>query len=296
MVIPPIAFISGDRKTVLRNLKEILHVTSGDWAWLTGTLLRPVRKNVQVMSPGKFNGGQKLNTILTILLLLLLSISGLSMLIIRGSLLSNIIHAALSLIFMCSVAGHLYLALINPSTRPALKAILTGRVHAQWLRKHHGRMYQGLEEFMYEGILFEEATEKRDLKSIYKQSYSQELSFNDFRKLAKSSELLFVAKKEEDLVGYCRVIGDGMTKGYISEFHVDEQYDTPDFFGKMMKALAAKAGHKIYFIPKAQKPALTSDRTDNGTDGIEISSTVASPPDNMVISCLKRKELQRSRS
>jgi hypothetical protein len=105
-----------------------------------------------------------------------------------------------------------------------------------------------------------------------------------------------VAKKEEDLVGYCRVIGDGITKGFVSEFHVDNLYDTPDFFGKMMKALAAKAGHTIYVIPEVQKPASTSDREDKGTDGIELSSTAGAPPDAIMISCLQREELQRSSS
>jgi hypothetical protein len=294
IIAPPIVFATGHKKTVLRNLKDILNLSREDLSWLIGTLQKPFRKNRNPVAPGKFNAGQKVNTILTMLLLLLLSISGLSMLIIRGSLLSNVIHASLSLIFMCSVAGHLYLALIHPSTRPALKAIFTGRVNAEWLRKHHGRMYQGLEDFMYEGILFEEASEKRDLKRIYRKIYSTELSFKDFKNLAKSSELLFVAIKGEDLIGYCRVIGDGITKGYISDYYVDDIYNAPDFFKKMMSALAAKTGHKIYFIPKAKKPAFAFTMADKGTDGIELSSMVASAPGNMVISCLKRKELQKS--
>ena len=37
------------------------------------------------------------------------------------------------------VAGHLYMALINPSTRPALRGMISGKVDATWVRKHHTR-------------------------------------------------------------------------------------------------------------------------------------------------------------
>jgi cytochrome b subunit of formate dehydrogenase len=35
------------------------------------------------------------------------------------------------------VAGHLYMAIVNPGTRPALRGMLTGRVDRNWARAHH---------------------------------------------------------------------------------------------------------------------------------------------------------------
>jgi cytochrome b subunit of formate dehydrogenase len=37
------------------------------------------------------------------------------------------------------VVGHLYMALINPSTRPALSGIVSGTVEGSWSRTHHPR-------------------------------------------------------------------------------------------------------------------------------------------------------------
>jgi formate dehydrogenase subunit gamma len=37
------------------------------------------------------------------------------------------------------LAGHVFLALINPTTRPALRGMLTGRVDRAWAVRHHPR-------------------------------------------------------------------------------------------------------------------------------------------------------------
>jgi formate dehydrogenase subunit gamma len=36
------------------------------------------------------------------------------------------------------VAGHIYLALIHPPTRPALRGITRGSVRREWAEHHHG--------------------------------------------------------------------------------------------------------------------------------------------------------------
>jgi formate dehydrogenase subunit gamma len=37
------------------------------------------------------------------------------------------------------LVGHLYLALIHPSTRHALRGMTTGEVDESWARKHHAK-------------------------------------------------------------------------------------------------------------------------------------------------------------
>src|SRR5438309_1318060 len=44
------------------------------------------------------------------------------------------------------VAGHLYMALINPSTRPALRGMVSGKVDAGWARKYHTGAGSGAED------------------------------------------------------------------------------------------------------------------------------------------------------
>ena len=46
-------------------------------------------------------------------------------------------HDALTLASVVLLVGHLYLALIHPSTRHALRGMTTGEVDESWARKHH---------------------------------------------------------------------------------------------------------------------------------------------------------------
>jgi formate dehydrogenase subunit gamma len=46
---------------------------------------------------------------------------------------------ALTYVSVVLVAGHLYLALIHPTTRHALRGITTGEVDEAWARKHHAK-------------------------------------------------------------------------------------------------------------------------------------------------------------
>jgi len=270
VIMPPVVFLTRDRKTIIGNIKDILSVNRMDLAWLKATLFRIFRRKTDLPGCGKFNAGQKLNTILTIVLLILLSLSGFSMLLIKGSLLSNIIHAGLALVFLLPFAGHLYLALINPSTKHALHAITSGRVNAEWLKDHHPAMYRELEKFIYGEILFEEVTNKSDLTNLYKKYYSSDISFKDFKKRVRSSELLLAAKKGKELAAYCRIIGDGMTKGYVAEYAADDVCDTRDFFNSMMNAAAAKTGHTIYYLPDMKSQVLLSGRLCEETEEEEM--------------------------
>jgi formate dehydrogenase subunit gamma len=40
---------------------------------------------------------------------------------------------------MCLVAGHLYLAVLHPATRHALRGMTLGDVDEDWARKHHAK-------------------------------------------------------------------------------------------------------------------------------------------------------------
>jgi len=175
VIMPAVVFILGDRKIILGNVKEVLSVSKTDRAWLKASLRNIFRRKAGLPDCGKFNAGQKLNTVLTMFLVMLLSLSGFSMLLIKGSLLSNIIHAALTFVFLCSFSGHLYLALINPSTRHAFHAITTGMVNADWLREHHGQMYREYEKVAYEKIRSEGAMDKEGLMQLYGKYYNSDL-------------------------------------------------------------------------------------------------------------------------
>jgi len=49
------------------------------------------------------------------------------------------VHDALTLISVGLVSGHLYLALIHPATRHALRGMTLGDVREDWAREHHSK-------------------------------------------------------------------------------------------------------------------------------------------------------------
>jgi hypothetical protein len=234
-------------------VKEILHLSRKDISWIFRTFLRLFLRHITLPPQGKFNGGQKINTVLTLFLVLGLSLTGLTMLIVKGNLLANIIHVILFFIFLSVFPGHLYLALINPSTRPAIRAITTGRINAEWLKEHHTLMYEEIAKYLYGNIVFEELTYRKDKKQLYKRAYSQNLSFKDFKKIIRGSELVIVAKKDDELVGFVRIIGDKVRAGVVVESDVFENSEDHEMYDKMIKAAQMLSCHPVSDVSQDYK-------------------------------------------
>jgi formate dehydrogenase subunit gamma len=54
-----------------------------------------------------------------------------------------ILHDALLYASLALLLGHLYLSLIHPTTRHALRGMVLGNVREDWAREHHGRWRTG---------------------------------------------------------------------------------------------------------------------------------------------------------
>ena len=122
----------GDRRALRDAWREVESIDADDRRWLRG------RRAPQ----GRFNAGQKLNVLLTAGLAVVLAASGLLLwlgerdhrFLLDGS---GPVHDAATLVSVLLVAGHLYLALIHPATRHALRGITVGDVREDWAREHH---------------------------------------------------------------------------------------------------------------------------------------------------------------
>jgi formate dehydrogenase subunit gamma len=93
---------------------------------------------------GRFNAGQKLNAIVTAAFAVLFAISGFLLWYgerdTRFRLANTILlHDGLMYVALVLLAGHLYLSLVHPSTRHALRGITRGWVDVEWARRHHPR-------------------------------------------------------------------------------------------------------------------------------------------------------------
>ncbi len=132
MVAIVLIVVLGDRRSLRRTMRELDAFDRDDRLWLR-RIPRP---------QGRFNAGQKVNAVLTASFALLFAVSGL--LLWYGErnhafrLASTILlHDGLMYISIVLVLGHLYLALIYPATRHALRGMTTGSVRRDWASAHH---------------------------------------------------------------------------------------------------------------------------------------------------------------
>jgi formate dehydrogenase subunit gamma len=126
---------AGDTRGVFRAAGEIDRFDRDDLRWLTAR--RPAPQ-------GRFNAGQKLNATLTLAFTLLFVISGLLLWFgerdTRFRFASTVVlHDGLAFAAFALLIGHLYLAVIHPTTRHALRGVTLGTVSEDWARRHHAK-------------------------------------------------------------------------------------------------------------------------------------------------------------
>lgn len=137
VALPLLVFALGDRRALLANLREALCWGPADLRWLAVMHLRPLLPWLEVPPVGRFNPGQKVNLLVTSLGIPTLAASGLVMWACPGALLAWYLHVAVLGAMLPLLAVHLFMALVNPSTRPALGAVFTGRVPREYAAHHH---------------------------------------------------------------------------------------------------------------------------------------------------------------
>lgn len=134
----------GDRDGLRRTARELDLFDDDDLVWLRG---RPAPQ-------GRFNAGQKLNAALTAAFAVLFAGSGLLLWLgernsgfrLGGTI---VLHDALTWASLALLVGHLYLAVIHPATRHALRGMTEGSVDAEWAARHHRKwLASGDAEFL----------------------------------------------------------------------------------------------------------------------------------------------------
>ncbi len=127
--------LAGDRRGLLRTARELDAFSVEDRRWLAGR--RPAPQ-------GRFNAGQKVNAALTAAFTLLFGVSGLLLWLgerdTRYRFASTVVlHDGLMYAALVLLVGHLYLAVIHPATRHALRGMTLGTVREEWASEHHPR-------------------------------------------------------------------------------------------------------------------------------------------------------------
>jgi formate dehydrogenase subunit gamma len=127
--------LAGDRRGVLRTARQIDGFDRDDVRWLSGRKPAP---------QGRFNAGQKLNTVLTAAFTVLFVVSGLLLWFGEHDTSYRfastvVLHDGLMYVSLVLLVGHLYLAVIHPATRHALRGITVGTVSEEWAAQHHAK-------------------------------------------------------------------------------------------------------------------------------------------------------------
>jgi formate dehydrogenase subunit gamma len=125
----------GNRRALTATIREVDLFDRDDARFLTGRVHAP---------QGRFNAGQKVNAVLTAAFAVLFLVSGLLLWYgerdtsfqLAGTV---FLHDALMYLSLVVVVGHLYLSLLHPTTRHALRGMTLGTVREDWARKHHSK-------------------------------------------------------------------------------------------------------------------------------------------------------------
>jgi formate dehydrogenase subunit gamma len=122
----------GDRRGLRRTLRDLDLFDDDDRLWL--------RRDPRPQ--GRFNAGQKLHAALVAGFASLFAVSGFLLWLgerdTRFRWASTILlHDGLMYVSLVLLVGHLYLALIYPSTRHALRGMTVGSVRRDWAYEHH---------------------------------------------------------------------------------------------------------------------------------------------------------------
>lgn len=123
---------TSDRGALRRTAQEIDRFAPDDLRWLTG----------RGAPQGRFNAGQKAHSIAQAAFAVLFMTSGLLLwfgerdtrLRLPGTI---VLHDGLTMLVSALVAVHLFLALVWPATRPALRGMVRGTVRRDWAAAHH---------------------------------------------------------------------------------------------------------------------------------------------------------------
>ena len=136
-----LVLLAGDRRRLLATAREIDRFDDDDLAWLRG----------KRVPQGRFNAGQKINAIVTAALAVLFAITGFFLWYgernhafrLENALL---VHDWLMYVSFFLLLGHLYLALLHPTTRHSLSGITRGWVREDWARRHHPKWVEELRD------------------------------------------------------------------------------------------------------------------------------------------------------
>ena len=162
VVFPMLAAIKHRKeiRVYFHNMKEAWTWSLADIKWLCLMGLASISSKIKLPDQGKYNAAEKLNFMYLLTTYPLYILTGIFIWVTNGLLLSWIIHFGMAVIATPFIAGHLFMATINPSSRVALSGMFSGFVDREFVKHHHALWYR--ENFAY-ALSADEGTEPQPI-------------------------------------------------------------------------------------------------------------------------------------
>jgi formate dehydrogenase subunit gamma len=131
-----------DVRIHLHNIKQAWTWIYDDFKWLALMGLAAISSRFVLPEQGKFNAAEKLNFMVLMSTYPFYIVTGILMWVMPLAVLSWIMHSLMALMATPLLLGHLYMALVNASTRPGLEGMISGHVDREWAKHHYRRWYR----------------------------------------------------------------------------------------------------------------------------------------------------------
>lgn len=137
------ALVMGDTRSLVRATYELFVFDRRDADWVRAHLRR-TDGSATHGEWGMFNPGQKVLAWALTVAVSAVIYTGIASWGAGGDE-GGSAHAAAVIVAMVLVASHIFMAVVNPSTRPALAGMVRGRVRRSWAAEHHSGWLRDVE-------------------------------------------------------------------------------------------------------------------------------------------------------
>lgn len=135
------------RKSAGQWFRDSFRIDRDDRRFLMGFAKEFFGLKADLPHQGRFNGGEKINSILQIIGWPVMVVTGWMMVyktVLPQGLMAWVIpiHSFTAMLLGCAVIGHIYLATLHPGSRAGLSGMFSGWVPAEWAREHYRKWYE----------------------------------------------------------------------------------------------------------------------------------------------------------
>jgi len=147
VVVVVMMFLIGNTKYHWEWLKFVFNFTKSDFQHVSAFPKEFFGGHGNYPAQDKYNGGEKINSLITIFGTIFITLSGIVMWwaphfppgLVRWA---YPVHDLSMFMMTAAVIGHMYLGLLHPDSRAAMSGMLNGYVSAKFAQAHHCKWYE----------------------------------------------------------------------------------------------------------------------------------------------------------